>query len=505
MLSPLKIFSSKQIREADRFTIQNEPSASIDLMERAAAKCVEWIKQKFNKENSFSVFCGHGNNGGDGLAIARMLLVSGFEVKVFIAGEGKYSEECIINKKRLEEKNSSVIHILLSADDFDLQKNDIIIDALFGTGLSRPVTGFMAGCINTINQNGNKIISIDIPSGLFADISSDHSSAIVKAQHTLTFQFPKYAFFFAQNAEYVGDWEIIDIGLSKKFIDAEPSGKYLITKDLIKNIFRPRRKFSHKGTFGHALLIAGSYGKIGAAVLSARACLRSGAGLLTVHLPQCGYEIMQVSNPETMVTVDANEKMIGDMIGTENFSSVGIGPGIGTEQITQKMLYGLLTKSSQSLVIDADALNILGQEKKWLDQIPANSILTPHPKEFERIAGRSNDDFERHELQVAFSKKFKVYVILKGAHTCITTPSGESYFNNTGNPGMAKGGSGDVLTGIITGILAQKYSPLETGLLSVYIHGLAGDLAKNVLGETAMRAGDICDFLPAAFQQINKK
>jgi NAD(P)H-hydrate epimerase len=501
MIQPKKIFSTQQIKAADRFTIEQEPITSTNLMERAALKCAEWLQNHFTKHNTFIIFCGNGNNGGDGLAIARLLFLDGFDVRAYtINASVKHTDDFLENEKRLNEIRCPVTALADGEAVPEIKVTDVVIDAIFGTGISKPITGIAAEIIKSINASDAQIISVDMPSGLFADSASDHSSVIIKANHTLSFQFPKLAFFFAENASYVGNWEILDIGLSEKFIAEEITSIYLITHELVKSILKPRPTFSHKGTYGHAMLVAGSYGKIGAAVLSASACLRSGVGLLTVHLPRCGYEIMQVTNPEAMVLVDSNEKIIGDEIAAEKISAIGIGPGIGTEQITQSAVHYLLTHTAQPLVIDADALNILSLHKDWLGLVPANSIFTPHPKEFERLAGKASNDFDRHQQQVDFSAKHSVFVVLKGAHTCITTPGGESYFNTTGNPGMAKGGSGDVLTGVLASLLAQGYSSLETCLLGVYIHGLAGDLASASLGETGMIAGDIIKFLPAAFK-----
>ncbi len=432
-------------------------------------------------------------------------MLSGYTVQAYIIEtSGKYSEDFCVNEARLQQLNYSINKITSANDLPKITAEDIVIDAIFGTGLSKPPTGIAAETIKTINKSNATIVSIDMPSGLFADLASDHASAIIKATHTISFQFPKLGFFFATNAVYVGNWKILDIGLSKKFIEKESTTNYFLTTEFIQTIVKPKDKFSHKGTFGHAILIAGSYGKMGTAVLAARSCLRSGVGLLTTHVPECGYKIMQVTNPEAMVAVDSNQKIIGDEIESTKFSAIGIGPGIGKDELTQKALQFLFTHTDRPLVIDADALNILSLHKDWLGHVPANLILTPHPKEFERLAGKTTNDFERHQLQIEFSKKYQLFIILKGAHTCITTPSGESYFNTTGNPGMAKGGSGDVLTGILTSLLAQGYNPLETCLLGVFIHGFAGDLAKESLGETGMIAGDICDFLPAAFKHFEK-
>jgi len=504
MNTPVKIFSTKQVKEADKFTIEREPVASIDLMERAAFKCVEWINQHFSKEQPYKIFCGPGNNGGDGLAIARLLALSGFTVQVFVPRSPEnYSADFLVNEQRLKQTHQHLLHNIFSHTDLPvINAADIIIDALFGTGLSKPVSGLAADCINCMNNSGAKIIAIDMPSGLFADIHSGPSSTISKAAHTLSFQFPKLAFFFPENALYVGDWQVLDIGLNELFIRNEPTNNYLLTKGLIKNLLKPRMKFSHKGTFGHALLVAGSYGKIGAAILAARSCLRSGVGLLTMHIPKCGYEILQSTVPEAMVSVDDNDRFIQGAIKSNEFSATGIGPGIGTDALTQKNLHSLLVTTHKPLVLDADALNIIGLNKDWLSVVPANAVLTPHPKEFERIAGKAANDFEWHQLQIDFSKKYKVFLILKGAYTCITTPSGDSYFNTTGNPGMAKGGSGDALTGLLTGLLAQGYSSFEACSIAVYIHGMAGDMAKQELGEMGMTAGDLIQYLPNAFLAI---
>ncbi|MES2332969.1 MAG: NAD(P)H-hydrate dehydratase [Bacteroidota bacterium] len=503
MNPPPKIFFVPQIKEADKFTIQHEPISSIDLMERAASACAKWITEHFSKQETCIIVCGNGNNGGDGLSIARQLHHSGYKVQAYIIEtNGKYTDDFLANRERLEQIDKSLVKQILSLSDLTIKAGDIVIDALFGTGLSKPVNGLAAAIITLINNSGAKIISIDMPSGLFADKHTDASSPVIKAVHTLSFQFPKLAFFFPENEIYTGDWRILNIGLSETFIAKEPAANYQLTPAFIQALLKPRKKFSHKGTYGHAMMIAGSYGKIGAAILAARACLRSGPGLLTVHLPQCGHDIMQAANPEAMVSPDTKKQWVGDEILTKTFSAVGIGPGLGTNEQTQKALHYIITRNERPLVIDADALNILGMHKDWLEQLPVNSILTPHPKEFERLAGTTSSDFERHELQITFSKKYKLFIILKGAHTCITTPSGESYFNTTGNPGMARGGSGDILTGILTGILAQGYSPLETCLIGVFVHGFAGDLACELLGQTGMIAGDICDHLPAAFKQL---
>jgi NAD(P)H-hydrate epimerase len=503
---PAKVFTVQQIRRADQYTILHEPVLSIELMERAAMACKSWMTAHYTKENSFIIFCGPGNNGGDGLGIARLLLAAGYRIQVYVVGtDANATQDFLTNKKRLHEQDAFLIKHLHTVNDFPvLPPGSILIDALFGTGLSRPPEALLAELIRYINAAAATVIAIDIPSGLLADQHSDPSSAIVKANYTLSFQFPKLAFFFPENVGYVGEWIVLDIGLSQTFIEEEPSSNFFITEDFIKTLLHTRPKFSHKGSFGHALLVTGSYGKMGAALLATDACLRSGVGLLTVHTPVCGYEILQTTHPEAMAAVDSGEQYSKDEISTDAFNAVGIGPGLGTHPDTQYAVRHLLSHCKRPVVIDADALNSISKQKEGEKTIPTHAILTPHLKEFARLAGETANDFSRHAQQLAFSQKYQVYLVLKGAHTCITTPEGATYFNTSGNPGMAKGGSGDVLTGILTSLLAQGYSQKEACLLGVFLHGLAGDLAKKYLGETSMLAGDLIRYLPQAFISLQE-
>ena len=504
MLQALPIFSANQIKAIDVFTIQSEPILSIDLMERAALKCTQWIIKNYDNKTIFKVCCGLGNNGGDGLAIARLLLEHGYKVEVFIINySNKYSNDFLINKKRLEKSFSKFIMEVKDSKHLpNIHASDIVIDALFGIGLSKSLEGLAADCVKEINESNAKVISIDVPSGLFVDKHSEASSFIIKAFDTLTFQFPKLAFLSSENAMYFGNGHILDIGLKISEDIQKQTEAFYLTENFIKHLIKPRQKFSHKGTFGHSLLLVGSFGKMGAAIMSAHSLLRSGAGLLTVCVPKCGYEIMQTALPEAMVLVQGNDFLKIEKLDLKIYSSVGIGPGIGTEEDTQQSVKYVLSQSKKPLVIDADALNGISLHKEWLKLIPINSILTPHPKEFERLTKSINNDFERHQLQIEFSKQYQVYVVLKGAHTCITTPQGKCYFNSTGNSGLAKGGSGDVLTGLITGLLAQGYSSFESSLIGVYVHGLAGDITKKEKGEIAMIPTDVIEKIYAAFKQI---
>ena len=497
----MKLFSAEEIRLWDQYTIEQEPIASIGLMERAAGKCADWLERNNYTEKTFQIFCGKGNNGGDGLAIARMMAERKSSVTVHILEFGhKGTDDFQANLARLHQYPEIDIRFVQTEDNFhEFDKNDIIIDALLGSGLNRGLEGVTAKLVNHINHSGCEIISIDIPSGLFTDRSS-LGETMVKARHTLSFQCFKKAFLVAENSEFIGEVHILDISLHPGFYQTAFSKYELIDDLLIRSIYKPRNRFGHKGNFGHALIIAGSYGKIGAAVLSAKACLRSGVGLLTCHIPKCGYDVLQTSIPEAMVMTDFNSSFntkIDDDL--SKYKSIGIGPGIGTATETKTMLWEIVETYKAPMVLDADALNSIASQKEMLKLIPAVSILTPHPKEFERLFGETVNEFDRMELAMQKAKEFNIIIIVKGHHTLIATPEGKVFFNSTGNAGMATGGSGDVLTGILTGLLAQGYSPGDSAILGVYIHGLAGDMAAEEKSMEAMIAGDITEHLPDAF------
>ncbi len=504
----MKILTVDKIREADAFTIKNEPIASIDLMERAASLCFQWIISHIPEGSRYLVFCGAGNNGGDGLALARMLKIKGFPVKVYLTGrDDQRSADCRTNEERWLHLTGTEIISLSPGQDFpEIQTRDIVIDALLGSGLSRPVEGFLAELINHINGHPSFVISIDLPSGLLCDQSNQTSpSPVVKANVTLTFAVPKLSFLFPENERFVGDWQVLDIGLMPSYFEHAGTDNYYVDHDLVKKILRPRNKFSHKGNFGHALLIAGALGKMGAAVLAARACLRSGPGLVTVRVPTCGTTILQTAVPEAMLSIEPNPEIFCKIPDLHAYSSLAIGPGIGQDPASANALKVLIQEWRSPMIIDADAINILADNKTWLSFLPKGCILTPHIKEFERLIGKSSNDFERNRIQRDFSLKYQAYVVLKGAYTAITTPERVCYFNSTGNPGMATGGSGDVLTGILNGLLAQGYSPLESCLLGVYLHGLAGDYASAAMGQEALTAGDLIHYLGKTFQSLYGK
>ncbi len=499
----VKILAAEQIRALDKYTIEQEPVASIELMERAAGMAFNAISAQTKVSQVVHVFCGMGNNGGDGLAIARMLMDAGYKhVYTYVVRHSpNASEDFKLNEARL--KDISSVHYIETELRIPKIANDaVVIDAIFGSGLTRPAEGIAAAVILAINQSGATVYSVDIPSGLFCDLPNAAEDAVVHAHITYTFHAPKLSFLFAANGRYIPEFRVLDIGLLKEYEARLDSSLFYVTANAVKSLFKKREKFSHKGSYGHVLICAGSLGKIGAAVLAVKAALKSGAGLVSANLPGCGYEIMQTTNPEAMVYVDESKEVLTSAPDLEKFSVVGTGPGIGTEKETVNYLKDLLEKSHQPMVIDADALNIISADMHLLQLVPENSILTPHPGEFKRLAGDWKDDLEKLQKQKEFSKNNKVVVVLKGANTSISTPEGKLHFNSTGNPGMAKGGSGDVLTGIIAALLAQKYLPEEAGVLGVYIHGLAGDFAKDTLGETSMEASDIIHYLPKAFLSL---
>lgn len=501
----MKILSATQIRNADQYTIAHEPISSIDLMERAAGKCVEWIVEKIDKKKRIRIVCGLGNNGGDGLAIARLLHKKGYNIHlVIIRYSDKTSDDFKINEERIRKIKKLRIHDAHSISDFpSFEDTDVIIDAILGSGLAKPIDGLLYDVVQQINESNAFVISIDLPSGLFPENNTNNNvKGIIQAHVTLTFQVPKLSFLLPQNYLYVGEWVLLDIGLNKEYLNSLDSSFYFMELNDIQQILKPRSKFAHKGNFGHALLISGSYGKIGAAILASKACLRSGAGLLTTHVPQCGYDIIQKTVPEAMCSVDDEKEFIAKLPDISKYNAIAVGPGIGINEQTQKIIKLLIQNAAIPLILDADALNILSENKTWLAFIPRYSILTPHPKEFERLAGKPTNDYERLQIQKEFSVKYSVYIIYKGAYSTISTPTGKLYFNSTGNPGMATGGSGDVLTGILLGLIASGYSSFDASIIGTYIHGLAGDIAAHEKGETSLMAGDIVDFIPNAFNKI---
>ena len=503
----MEVLTASQIRAWDQYTIDNEPVSSIELMERAATACFNWIRKKWNKPQHFTIFCGKGNNGGDGLALARMLHNEGYPVEVNILEFGHPGTQDFQYNLHLLHQQGINLRFISSSDLFpNLLINTIIIDALLGTGLNRPVEGLTADLIKWINKSGKQVIAIDIPSGLATDTGSE-GNTVLHSTYTISFQCYKFAFLFPENEKYTGEVNILDIGLLKNYLQTLPETRPKITAaDFIRKIIRPRSLFSHKGNFGHALIIAGSKGKAGAAVLASRACIHSGAGLVTAHVPAHALPILQVAIPEAMVIPDIHPDIC-----TENsydlsgFDTIAIGPGLGKMRETSDMLKILLEKFNSPVVLDADALNIISANREYLKLIPSSSVLTPHIKEFERLFGKSSNGFERLEKAKKAAETYKLNIVLKGKFSAICTEEGEIYFNPTGNPGMATGGSGDVLTGIMAAFLSKGIPPRYAAIAAVYIHGLAGDITADENSQEFLTASLLIENLGKAFIQIQKK
>ena len=505
------ILTAAQMRAVDAATIRDEPIASVDLMERAALACVDWLMAHMPDNTHYRIFCGLGNNGGDGLAITRLLLARGRDARAYLVDYGApMSTDAQINLQRLHDAAPTRIQRIQSIEQIRAEPMaannlgpDCVIDALLGTGTTRPAHGLLAQVIDYLNVQQVRLVAIDMPSGLLSDSHTPAAWPVVRATQTLTFECAKPALLWPENGERVGDWQIVPIGLSANAIAAQHSTMQLVTADWISRVnarHTARDKFAHKGTFGHALLIAGARGMVGAAILAGRACLHSGVGLLTVHAPECAYVPLQISIPEAMVDSDPHPDIWSCVPQIARYRAIAVGCGIGQAEPTRQAVRTLLRNIAEQninppLLMDADALNILASEPDLLTRLPPNTILTPHPKEFERLVAHlsldTRTDEQRHQAQLVLTHKYRVIVVLKGAHTCTALPDGRSFYNTSGNPGMAKGGSGDALTGVILGLLAQGYAPNIAAILGVYLHGAAGDAAARKFGPTAMLPSDL--------------
>ena len=501
----MKFFSAKQIYAADKFTIEKQQISSIDLMERAAIQIFNWLHVRMQgAQVKIHLFCGIGNNGGDGLALARHLKEHGYNIEVNVVNySDKRSKDFLINLDRLKERKVWPNFLERDGEFTDIGPDDIIIDAIFGIGLNRSPDPWVARLIGHLNSSGAFILSIDIPSGLYMDKAIEDVNAVIKANHVLSFQVPKLVFFLPETGVFSNQWEILDIGLDQEYLKDTETEFEVIGKSEVLPMYKPREKFSHKGTYGHSLIIGGSYGKIGAVTLSAKACLTSGSGLVTAYVPRCGYVPIQTALPEVMVITDKNETAIGAITFDIKPTVIGLGVGLGMASETGDALSEFLETNKLPLVIDADGLNLLAKHKSFLKKLPTKTILTPHPKELERLIGTWKDDFDMLKKAKVFSKKYDVILTIKGAHT-MTIYNNHGYVNSTGNPGMATAGSGDALTGIITGLIAQGYEPLQAAIFGVYLHGMAGDLAIEHTGYQALTTSKLIDNIGMAFVDLFK-
>lgn len=498
----MKILTAQQIREVDAKTISYNQISSLQLMKQASKAFFDWFTSKYSdKSLSIAVFSGIGNNGGDGLVVARMLHKSGYKVKIFLVEYSQsYSEDCAHNLRRAKAENIS-IHKIVIAEDIPQQiDNDIVIDAIFGTGLNREIEGIGKSVIEKINSCNHKVVSIDIPSGVSLDKPTTFA---IQADETVTLQIPKLALYLPDNHQYVGNLHIVDIGLSNKAIEESESDCFLLTQSDIKPILKPLSKYAHKGVFGHALIVGGSIGKIGSVCLASKAALRSGCGLITAYVPRCGVFPLQSNLPEAMVIADSGENFLSDINFDIAVDAVGIGVGMGKMPETQETFHRFLSQNDKPLVIDADGLNILSENKDWFKLLPSKTILTPHPKELSRLIGEWSEDYDKINKVIAFAKKYDVIVVVKGTNSLIVD-SENVFVNSTGTPALATAGSGDVLTGIITSLLAQGYEPLQAAKLGVFLHGLTGNITANKTHTRSFIASDIIKNIGKAYFEIEK-
>lgn len=500
----MKLFSAQQFKVADQYTIQQYGIHSWELMEQAARQCTHWLKEKLPTDSLFIVLCGCGNNGGDGLAITRQLHESGFAAKAFLLKtQEQLSADAERNYKKLLAIGADMASIV-EKDNYitTIAPHIIIIDAILGTGINRPITGWLGLFIKHINSLPNQKISIDIPSGLAIDAIDTTNDCIIQASYTLSFEFYKRSFLHVESQVFIGKVCLLPIGIHPQFSQETHSHYFITDNEYLRSIYQPRQPFSHKGSYGHAAIAGGSYGMMGAIALASKACLRSGVGKITSLIPEAGNTIFQVLVPEALC-ISQGEKCISSFeqfCNNTNYSMVAIGPGLGLNDVTIKAFIHFIDTHKTNLVLDADALNILSQHKELLHQLHPNTILTPHPKEFERMFGTSTNTIQRVETARSMAMLHNIIIVLKDHYTTILTPEGECWYNSTGNAGMATAGSGDVLVGVITALIAQGYAPKEAAIMGVYLHGLAGDKAVEKLGMESMTASDLIHYLPEAFK-----
>jgi len=503
----MKIFAKEQIYEGDRLTAERQNISSTELMERAGTQIFNWLHTRMQgAQVPIHVFCGIGNNGGDGLVISRHLITHGYNVHTYVVNcSDKRSKDFLVNYDRIKTVTKNWPILLSCKEEFPpINKEDIIVDAVFGIGLNRPVDDWVKELFQHFKNSQAFTLAIDMPSGLYADKVTSDENGVVWANHTLSFASPKLVFFLPETAKFTLQWEILDIGLDQEFLFTSETEAELIRKFEVLPMYKPRDKFSHKGTYGHSLIIGGSHGKIGSVVLATKAVMSSGAGLVTAFVPKCGNIVLQAAFPEAMVVTDKDDSIVSEISVDFKPAAIGVGIGLGTDKKTMLTFESFLNNNNSPLVVDADALNILSENIKLLKLLKPNTVLTPHPKELERLIGKWKDDFDKLKKVKAFSKKYKVIVVIKGAHT-IVVQNEKLYINSTGNPGLATAGSGDVLTGIITGLISQGYQPILASIFGVYLHGRAADIAVTDFGYQSLLASHIIDYLSMAYIDLFKQ
>jgi len=503
----VNIYSAKQLYEADTITTEKQEISSIDLMERAATQIYNWLHHRMQgAQVPIHIFCGIGNNGGDGLALGRLLITGGYNVNLYVANFTDKRSKCfLINYDRVKNITKKWPILMKSEKDFpEIHPDDIIVDALFGIGLNRAPEGWVKKLIQYLNKQKAFRLSVDIPSGLSANDALLDPEAVIKANHTLTFQAPKLTFFLPETGKFVPYYEALDIGLDPEYLATTTPLARLVLKPQAQSFYKQREKYSNKSNFGHSLLVGGSKGKIGAIVLASKAALRSGSGLVTAVVPEIGRDILQTAVPEAMVQTAGSTDTISEITLEIDPTAIGVGPGMGQEVSTFKALQALFSETKRPMVIDADAINLVAANPSEVKNIPKQSIFTPHPGELSRLIGPWKNDFEKIKKAKAFSKKHEIVLVIKGANT-LTVFGDELFVNTTGNPGMATAGSGDVLTGVITALLSQGYEPITAALFGVYLHGSAGNISAQDNGFEALIAGDIIDHMGQAFLELFKQ
>ena len=503
----MKIFSKQQIYKGDQLTAKKQGISSTELMERAGTQIFNWIHQRMQgAQVPIHVFCGIGNNGGDGLVLARQLINYGYNVHTYVVNcSDKRTQDFLVNYDRIKQTTKKWPEMLNCKADFpSIGSDDIIVDAVFGIGLNRPANDWVKGLFQHFRASKAFTLAIDLPSGLYPDAVPEDENGVVWADYTLSFQSPKLVFFLLDTSKYTVQWEVLDIGIDPEFLQNTETEVELIGKNELLPIYKPREKFSNKGTYGHGLLIGGSYGKIGAMILSSKAALAAGAGLVTSFIPKCGYIPLQSSFPEAMVITDVDEEKLTAIKFEIKPTAIGIGMGMGTDEKTHAAFHEFLKSNTAALVIDADGLNLLSHHKNDLKLLKPQTVLTPHPKELERLMGKWKDDFDKLKKAKAFSKKHECILVIKGAHT-ITVFGDKLYINATGNPGLSTGGTGDVLTGIITGLICQGYEPLTATLFGVYLHGKSADIAVEDYGYQSLMASHVIEYLGQAYLDLFAK
>lgn len=471
----LPLLISQQIREGDAYTIANEPISSVDLMERASRAFVGWFVNRFpDKNEPITFYCGTGNNGGDGLAIARILCDHHYNKLnvVIVRFSEKASDDFKVNYERLKQ-TCVTIKELEKGGEIPENNSRVLIDALLGSGLNKPLTGDYARLVNFINDLNRTVVSVDVPTGFFAEGEVPKNTIAIKANLVITFQQPKINFLLPESAPYVDCWETVNIGISEKFVQSVNSPYLFVEEKYARQLLKPRHHFSNKGTYGHVLLVAGQAKTMGAALLSSSAAAYAGAGLTTACIPDSGLIALNSYMPEVMA-ITRKEKELPE-IEWDKFASIAVGPGLGKDEDALNLLKSIIKNYKKPLVIDADALNLLAENKELLHELPAGSVLTPHMKEFDRLFGDHDNWWQRLQTSLSKAKELNICIILKNDYTITATPDGKAHFNPTGNPAMASGGMGDVLTGVVAALLAQKYPPVEACIMAVYIHGKAGD------------------------------